>query len=64
VVGCWHRAEVQWDAGTGLRRTINLRCPCSAAGVLSPSSSPAPLSLLLGGTGKAGWGAQGTHMGQ
>lgn len=45
--------EVWWDAGTGLRLAITLSCLRSAAGALSPSSPPALLSLLLGGTGKA-----------
>lgn len=47
VLGHWHRAQVQWDAGTHLRCAISLSCPWSA---------PAPhqhLSQFLGGTGKA-----------
>ena len=51
-MGCQYRAEVQWDAGPQFRCAITLSCPWSADGALSPSSPAAPLSLLLGGTGK------------
>lgn len=53
VVDWGHRAEVRWDASTWLGCAITLSCPRSAEGALSPSSPPALLSLLLGGTGKA-----------